>query len=120
MTIWPMVGAVLIGFGALFLFVGALGVLRMPDCYTRIQAGTKASTLGAMLSLGGIGMLHPAWLGKALLVIAFVLLTNPVSSHVLARAAHAAGIKPRGGAGLDDLAREERTGEKLQGPGGST
>ena len=98
-------GVSLVALGAVFLFIGALGVLRMPDCYTRIQAGTKASTLGAILSLAGIGTLNPAWLGKAMLVVVFVLLSNPVSSHVLARAAHAVGIKPRGGPGRDDLAK---------------
>lgn len=119
MTAVAVAGAVLVGSGAVFLFIAALGVLRMPDCYTRIQAGTKASTLGAILSLGGIGLLHPAWMGKALLVLMFVLLTNPVSSHVLARAAHAAGIRPRGGTDVDDLAAEERKGSgssKMGGP----
>lgn len=106
MNALDLIGVVLVALGAVFLFIGALGVLRMPDCYTRIQAGTKASTLGAILSLAGIGTLNPAWLGKALLVVVFVLLSNPVSSHVLARAAHAAGIKPRGGSERDDLTTE--------------
>ena len=60
----------------------------MPDSYNRIQAGTKATTLGTMGALLGIGLYHPSWLGKIFLLILFVLLTNPVSSHALARAAH--------------------------------
>ena len=60
----------------------------MPDSYNRIQAGTKATTLGTMCSLLGIGLYHPGWLGKIFLLILFVVLTNPISSHALARAAH--------------------------------
>ena len=74
--------------GSVFLFLGALGTFRMPDSYNRIQAGTKATTLGTMCALLGIGLYHPGWLGKILLLIVFVVLTNPISSHALARAAH--------------------------------
>jgi len=101
-----ILGGLVLMAGALFLFFGALGVLRMPDCYTRIQAGTKASTLGAILSMAGIAILHPSWTGKSLLVIFFVLLTNPVSSHVLARAAHRAGILPTEESVVDKLEEE--------------
>lgn len=79
--------------GSLFLFLGAMGVLRMPDVYNRMQAGTKATTLGSMLSLLGIGLAIPEWLPKLILLILFILFTNPISSHALARAAHFAGIK---------------------------
>ncbi|MCF8373774.1 MAG: monovalent cation/H(+) antiporter subunit G [Bacteroidales bacterium] len=87
-----IIGAIITLIGSIFLFLGALGLLRMPDVYTRIQAGTKASTLGTILSLLGIGMIIPGWYGKIIILIVFVLLTNPVSSHVLARAAHYIGI----------------------------
>jgi multicomponent Na+:H+ antiporter subunit G len=60
----------------------------MPDSLSRIQAGTKASTLGTMLSLLGIGLIHLDWIGKIIAIIIFVILTNPVSSHVLARAVY--------------------------------
>ena len=90
-------GAVLTLLGTLFLFLGALGIVRMPDLYNRMQAGTKATTLGNMLTLTGLGLLEPAWLPKILLIALFVLLTNPVSSHALARAAYKAGepLSPR-------------------------
>lgn len=87
-----IIGAIITLIGSIFLFLGALGLLRMPDVYNRIQAGTKASTLGTILSLLGIGMIMPGWYGKIIILIVFVLLTNPVSSHVLARAAHYIGI----------------------------
>jgi multicomponent Na+:H+ antiporter subunit G len=79
--------------GAIFLFLGALGVYRMPDVYNRMQAGTKATTLGSMLTLFGIGIAFPNWMLKLLVLILFILFTNPISSHALARAAHFAGIK---------------------------
>ena len=87
-----IIGAILTLIGAMFLFLGALGLIRMPDIYNRIQAGTKATTLGTMLSLLGIGLIHLDWIGKIIVLIVFVLVTNPVSSHVLARAAHFIGI----------------------------
>jgi multicomponent Na+:H+ antiporter subunit G len=82
-------GSLLVLLGAVFLFSAGLGILRMPDAYTRIQAGTKASTLGNMLVLTGLAFYHPGWSLKLLMVIYFVLMTNPISSHALARAAHA-------------------------------
>ena len=65
--------------GAVFLVLAAVGVLRMPDPYNRIQAGTKASTLGVVLALAGLGIYEPAWLPKLLVIALFVLITNPVS-----------------------------------------
>ena len=78
--------------GSLFLFSAGLGVLRMPDTYNRIQTGTKATTLGTILVLVGLAFLHPAWTFKLIILIFFVMLTNPVSSHALARASHAIGV----------------------------
>jgi len=77
--------------GAVFLALGGLGVLRMPDVFNRIQAGTKATTLGAFSLTLGVGLANPDWLLKALLIIVFIAVTNPVGSSVLARAAYKAG-----------------------------
>lgn len=90
--------------GALFLFLGALGIARMPDLYNRMQAGTKATTLGNILTLSGLAIIRPEWLPKILLIALFVLLTNPISSHALARAAHRAGVPLTSGSVRDDLA----------------
>jgi multicomponent Na+:H+ antiporter subunit G len=87
-----IIGAIVTLIGSLFLFLGALGLIRMPDVYNRIQAGTKATTLGTMLSLLGIGLIHLDWYGKIIVLIIFVLVSNPISSHVLAGAAHYIGI----------------------------
>ena len=80
--------------GCAFIAIGSLGLLRMPDVYNRLQAGTKAATLGAMALLLGIGLHHPDWWPKLLVIAGFVLFTNPVGSSTIARAARISGIKP--------------------------
>lgn len=82
-----ILASLLILLGAFFVFSAGLGLLRMPDPLTRIQAGTKATTLGALLVLTGLSILHPERLLLYLLIVAFVFISNPISSHALARAA---------------------------------
>jgi len=79
-------GAVFILIGGIFLFLGGLGIFRMPDAYNRLQAGTKATTLGGMSVILGVGLLIPGWLIKAFVLIIFIAFSNPISSHALARA----------------------------------
>jgi multicomponent Na+:H+ antiporter subunit G len=87
-----LIGSLFILVGAFFHFSAGLGMLRMPDAFTRMQAGTKASTLGNALILIGIAVYHPGWTLKLVILIYFVFMTNPVSSHALARAARTIGI----------------------------
>ena len=98
-----LLGSILVLLGAIFHFSAGLGMLRMPDAYTRMQAGTKASTLGNTLVLAGLAVYHPSWGLKLLIIVYFVLMTNPVSSHALARAAHMIGIPLAGDTGIDAL-----------------
>ncbi|MGV2979148.1 monovalent cation/H(+) antiporter subunit G [Camelimonas sp. ID_303_24] len=107
-----LLGSLIILLGALFLFSAGLGVLRMPDAFTRIQAGTKATTLGNILVLAGLAILHPDWALKLLLVIGFVLMTNPVSSHALSRAAWLIRTPTAPSTGADALAGHE-AGKRL-------
>jgi multicomponent Na+:H+ antiporter subunit G len=102
-----ILGGVLMVGGAAFLALGGLGLLRMPDTYTRIQAGTKATTLGTLLTLAGIGMIEPGWALKLALIVLFLMFTNPLSSQVLARAAHRAGLAPAPKTRADALADDE-------------
>lgn len=88
MTIVEVISAVFMIVGALFYFLGGLGVLRMPDPFDRIQAGTKATTLGAFSLLLGVGISHPEWLMKAILIIVFIALSNPIGSSALAKATY--------------------------------
>ena len=84
------IGAVLLAAGGFFVFVAALGVLRLPDLFMRMHAATKAGTLGAGLVLmaaavvfGDLGVAV-----KGVVVFLFLLLTAPVAAHVLGRAAY--------------------------------
>lgn len=73
--------------GAVLLTVAAFGVLRLPGALTRQHAATKASTLALSLMIAGVAVLHPGWwLRLAILAIA-LMLTVPIASHALARAA---------------------------------
>ena len=98
-----LVGSILVLLGAILHFSAGLGMLRMPDAYTRMQAGTKASTLGNTLVLAGLTAYHPGWGLKLLIIVYFVLMTNPVCSHALARAAHGIRIPMAGDTGIDAL-----------------
>ncbi|MBU0553918.1 monovalent cation/H(+) antiporter subunit G [Myxococcota bacterium] len=98
------IGALITLIGAIFLFLAAIGLARMPDFYNRVQAGTKASTLGVILSLLGMGLIRVEWLPKIALIILFVILTNPLSSHALARAMYRLGLPM---VGRDDRAKED-------------
>lgn len=89
-------GAVLVSIGVIFTLLGALGLVRMPDVYNRLQAGTKATTLGFIGIALGVGFYEPKWFPKLILMVVFIVMTAPLSSHNLARAAHAIGIKPVG------------------------
>lgn len=103
-----IIGAVLTLIGSLFILFASIGLLRMPDIYNRIQAGTKATTLGSILTLLGIGLIHPDWLLKLILLILFVLISNPVSSHVLGRAAHFIGIPLSAKTHIDTLKQDRQ------------
>jgi len=103
---FDMFGGLLLVLGAVFLLLGGLGVLRMPDIYNRIQAGAKTTTLGTLLILTGTAFLHPDWGLKLMLIGLFLLFTNPLSSQVLARAAHRGGIEKTPETLVDKLAED--------------
>jgi len=87
-----IIGTVITGVGTIFLFLGSLGVFRLPDVYNRLQAGTKCTTLGAFLTIVGVGIAQPDWLPKTLVIALFILVTNPISNHALGRASHKSGV----------------------------
>ena len=90
-----LIGMIIIGIGVAFDAFGCLGLLRLPDVYNRLQAGTKCVTFGTCGILFGIFTISGfTSLGiKALLGIPFVLLTSPVAAHAIARGAHIFGVK---------------------------
>ena len=96
--------------GSAFALLAAIGVLRMPDVFTRMQASTKASTLGlACLLIGSALQMgdFPSFIRVAS-IGAFVLLTTPVSGHVIARASYFAGVELWEGTVLDERKRETK------------
>jgi multicomponent Na+:H+ antiporter subunit G len=88
------IALVLLLLGAFILFLASLGVLTMPDFFMRMQAASKASSLGAALMLAGVAVYfgEAQFTTRALAAIAFVFLTVPVSAHLLARAAFLMGV----------------------------
>lgn len=90
--------------GAAFFVAGTLGLLRLPDFYTRVHAVAKCDTVGAgaiLLALALHVAPHPEAL-KILLLLVLVLLSSPTSGHALAHAAHDTGLEPWArGAGED-------------------
>jgi multicomponent Na+:H+ antiporter subunit G len=82
--------------GLFFMLVGTVGMLRMPDVFTRLHAAGMTDTMGAgFLILGmclqaGIGLV----LVRLVIVYAFLMFTSPIATHALARAALAGGVKP--------------------------
>jgi len=90
-----IIGIVFITVGLVFDFFGCLGLVRLPDVYNRLQAATKCVTLGTCsIMFGTFLVLGVTAAGiKALVCIVFILLTAPVSAHVLARGAHISRVK---------------------------
>jgi multicomponent Na+:H+ antiporter subunit G len=89
--------------GTAFSIVGALGMLRLPDVYTRLHATGKVSVFGVVLLLVAAVAITPLGLGKGLVLIGLLVITGPAASHALSSAAYRLGI-PMRQAIRDDLA----------------
>lgn len=108
--------AIMLMAGSAFALLASVGVLRMPDVFTRMQASTKASTLGlgclligAALQLGDFAsFIRVASIG------AFVLLTTPVAAHVIARASYHADVPLWSGTVLDERRGDLESAAKRQ------
>jgi multicomponent Na+:H+ antiporter subunit G len=94
--------ALMVG-GVFFMLVGSLGLIRLPDFYTRVHAAGKVDTLGVLMFVAGMAVFAGLSLesAKLLLIFVFVALTSPVASHALARRALLFGYKPWRGPGGD-------------------
>ena len=91
--------------GATFMLLAAVGIVRMPDLFTRMQTTTKAATLGigCMLASSAVYFGKLEITARALAVIVFVFLTAPVAAHMIARAAYFIGVPLWKGTIRDDL-----------------
>lgn len=95
-TLAMVASVVLLAAGSLLGIVGAIGLLRFPDFYTRLHAAGVTDTLCAGLFLGGLA-LHFGWTlasAKLAMIFAFLLFTSPTACHALAKAAHRSGLVP--------------------------
>lgn len=104
-----------IGLGGFFIVSGAIGLVRMPDVYTRMHAASIIDSLGGALLLLGLALQAGLSLITLKLVFIFALFffVSPVASHALAQAALHAGVEPK----LDDDRREEREDALVNRPG---
>jgi len=86
----------LISMGTFFFFTSTIGLLRLPDFYSRMHATGKGDTLGALLSLLGLALLCGWSLTslKILFISVFVFITSPTATHALLRAAFDSKVKP--------------------------
>ena len=92
-----MIGLALIFAGSVISVIGAIGLVRFPDIYTRTHAQTVINVGGTCLLLLGIFFEAPflsIYSVKSLLLVFFIFLTSPVGSHAIARAAYKSGVKP--------------------------
>lgn len=116
-----VVASVLLLVGLFFTLVGSIGLVRLPDFYTRMHAPTKAATLGVSTMLAAAVVALPdrslSIALQALLAIALLFVTAPIGAHLLARAARGAGVRACEETRIDELppAPPERAGE---GPAG--
>lgn len=104
-----LVGLMLV-VGAFFALVASIGLLRLPDVYMRMHAGSKAGTLGSGVMLLALAIYAGdlSIVTRAIAGIVFFLLTAPVAAHLLAKAAYAAGYTPCAATKYDALAEAAR------------
>jgi multicomponent Na+:H+ antiporter subunit G len=98
--------SLLVVLGSALVLVACLGLVRLPDLYTRMHASTKPATLGVSLIVVALAI-HSGELGiavRALLIVLFFLLTAPVAAHRLGQAAYRSGVARWSGTVRDDLA----------------
>lgn len=104
--------------GALFTLLAAVGVLRLPDLFTRMQASTKSATLGVscMMVAALVHFGDLAVSARALLIVGALFLTAPVAAHAIGRAAYRRGVELWEGTVFDEL--REHLEEKRRRLGG--
>lgn len=109
-----LLSAAFVLIGAFFALVASIGLLRLPDLYSRMHAASKAGTMGSGLMLIALAV-HAADSGvfaRALAGVVFFLLTAPISAHLLAKAAYAVGYRLGPSA-----VRDEMAGQDTENPG---
>ncbi|GGD27146.1 monovalent cation/H(+) antiporter subunit G [Aureimonas glaciei] len=110
-----ILAGVLVLAGAAFAAIAGVGILRLPDLFTRMHAASKAGSVGVGLMLLALALVanETAEALRAIAAILFFLLTTPISAHLLAKAAYAAGYPLWKGSVLDEMP----LGARLRRPG---
>jgi multicomponent Na+:H+ antiporter subunit G len=100
-----LVATLLLVVGTGFMLLSAVGVLRMPDVYMRLQVASKASSLGAGCLMLGVALHFEDFdiVVRAVLVVIFIFLTTPVSAHLIGRAAYITGVRLWEASVVDEL-----------------
>ncbi len=112
MTALRIVIDLLIAVSAIFALAGTIGILKMPDTFSRMQASTCIPTLGMLGAMIGallVAIFVKADVGAAVKIAVIgllILVTNPLGSHALAKGAYKAGIRPEKKMEVDDLGRD--------------
>jgi multicomponent Na+:H+ antiporter subunit G len=104
-----MIGFILIFIGSIISVIGAFGLVRFPDIYSRSHAQTVVNVGGTCLILFGVFLesFLSFYSVKSILLILFIFLTSPVGTHAIAKAAYKSGVKPR--------VQEDELGYKIKG-----
>jgi multicomponent Na+:H+ antiporter subunit G len=89
-----VMGVFALGFGVFFCVVGIVGMLRLPDVYSRIHASGKVSALGVVGLLVGAALLMPSVTPRVIVFTLLLVITSPVASHAIATAAYRQNIPP--------------------------
>lgn len=108
-TIANVLIVLLITLGVTFSLVTALGLIRLPDVYTRTHAASKSSTLGVMGILLGVFLhfllIEEVFSPQLIIAIVFLFITSPVAGHMIGRASYMTGIKVTEETVQDDLSK---------------
>lgn len=105
-TLFQIIALLAIIIGTFFSLVGILGLVRLPDVYSRLQATGKVGVFGVVLLLVAATITTDLAFGKALLLIILLMIAGPVTAHAISSAAYRIGIPMR------DAVRDDLNGEK--------
>lgn len=103
------IAGILVIVGSGFALVAAIGLIRLPDVYSRMHAASKAGTLGSGVMLIALAVVanDQATMTRSLAGVVFFLLTAPIAAHLLAKAAYAAGYRLWENSVLDEMDLEQ-------------
>ncbi len=116
-----VLAVILILGGVFFLTVSSIGLIRLPDFYTRTHAVGKSETLGTILVLAGLAIYNGFEIVtlKILIILVFVVIAGPTATHAILRAAFRSGLEPwtkknqTGDSKIDDKSEGKTGSEEL-------